>query len=67
MFTCELTNEDIVTKLILRNEILKPVKISFKADFENLGDFLINRPAYAYENINDLKYSFIVTSIQAFV
>ena len=67
MFTCELTNEDVVTKLILRNEILKPVNFSLKADFDNLGDFLINKPAYAYENIEDMKYSFIDTSIQAFV
>lgn len=58
--TAELTNEQIVTNLLVSNEFLKPVKKSAKIhERRNLGNYLASeiKQAYPYEKFS--RYSFI--------
>ena len=47
----ELTSEQIVTKLLTSNEILKPIRDNFyiSNDNYNLGEYLDNLPDEFYE------------------
>ena len=66
----ELTNEQIVTRLLASEEILKPSSFSFNNDNSryNLGEYLENLPEeeiyseselYKLKTEEDLKYVFI--------
>ena len=66
----ELTNEQIVTRLLASEEILKPSSFSFNNDNSryNLGEYLENLPEeeiysesepYELKTEEDLKYVFI--------
>ena len=60
----ELTTEEIVTKLLTSEEILKPQKIeNYTSPSSNLGDFLNKIPSYQNEGNKETapvtKYTFI--------
>ena len=60
----ELTTEEIVTKLLSSEEILKPQKIDkYTSQSSNLGDFLSKFPVEQknddIELVADTKYTFI--------
>ena len=66
----ELTNEQIVTKLLTSEEILKPISITFDYPYTkyNLGEYLDNLPEEEFysepeeieiKSEEDLKYVFI--------
>ncbi len=64
--TAELTNEEIVTRLLTSNEVLKPQKGNFYISnpmLDTLGDFLLDIEAEYKEppslETKDTKYVFI--------
>ena len=58
--TTELTNEQIVTNLLISNEFLKPVKGKFYSEKEhNLGKYLSEEMKHKQELQKQSRYSFI--------
>ncbi len=64
--TAELTSEEIVTRLLISNEVLKPKKGNFYISnpmLDTLGDFLLDAEAEYKEppkfETKDTKYVFI--------
>ena len=62
--TAELTSEQIVTNLLISNEILKPKKYYTNiAPASNLGDFIEHLPEVTFDKTTS-KYTFIDTNIR---
>ena len=58
--TAELTSEQIVTNILISNQILRPINNVLKPENDlNLGEFLINADKEKEKQRKNSRYSFI--------
>lgn len=58
--TAELTNEQIVTNLLISNEILRPMNVASKPEVDsNLGEFLVDAERERKLRMKNSRYTFI--------